>query len=157
MAGRGRQFPSQAWCAAFEFSLLDFPASNKGNGEVWETFAFQKCTEKLASKVPKSKTEISFKVIRGRGLQHLDGTVQVYLATLQDQAEIPACLISAVFPTPPCSEKLNEINHTLTANLGCTGVLQPQLNPLPPASTQLQVSRSLGAVWRRGSVLLVVN
>lgn len=39
--------------------------------------------------------------------------------------------------------KLDESNHTLTANLGSTGVLQPQLNPLPPASIQLQVSRSL--------------
>ena len=39
--------------------------------------------------------------------------------------------------------KLDEVNRTLTANLGCTGVLQAQLNPLPSASTQLQVSRSL--------------
>lgn len=39
--------------------------------------------------------------------------------------------------------KLDEVSHTPTADLGCTGALQPQLNPLPPASTQLQVSRSL--------------
>lgn len=28
----GRQFPSEAWYAAFEFSLVDSSASNKGNG-----------------------------------------------------------------------------------------------------------------------------
>lgn len=39
--------------------------------------------------------------------------------------------------------KLDEGSHTPAANLGYRGVLQPQLNPLPPASTQLQVSRSL--------------
>lgn len=38
--------------------------------------------------------------------------------------------------------KLDEVSHTLTANLGCTGVSRPQLNPILSAGTQLQVSRS---------------